>query len=154
MKALKLLAIALCLSATACAPLPPMQKPAMTPLETQSIQSRDYEHDKNVVFPSVMSVFQDLGYTVTSADRDTGFISANRASSSQSKKYNNFGVFLIEMAKDSKVKNKALTTSQTKATAFVEKIGSITKVRLNFVNTSKKSYANGQFDQQDTLANI
>jgi len=40
--------------------------------------------------------------------------------------------------------------SQTKATAFIEEIGAITKVRLSFVNTSKRSSAYGQSDQQDT----
>ena len=40
--------------------------------------------------------------------------------------------------------------SQTSATAFVEEIGKITKVRLNFVTSNKKSYGYGQSDRQDT----
>jgi len=48
----------------------------LTPLEIQSIQSRSYEHPKKTVFPSVMSVFQDLGYSINSADINTGLITA------------------------------------------------------------------------------
>ncbi|MFT6791166.1 MAG: hypothetical protein ACJA04_000366 [Cellvibrionaceae bacterium] len=142
MKVLKLLAVPLCFFVAACEIIEPM--PALTPLEIQNMQTRDYEYRKDIVFPSVMSVFQDLGYTVASADNDTGFITAESASSSTSNS------FLLEMAKVSKTKDTVLTTSQTKATAFIEEVGSITKVRLNFVNTMKKSYAHGQSDQQDT----
>ena len=51
-------------------------EPPPTPLELQALQSRDYDEDKQVAFGSVMSVFQDLGYTPTSADLETGFITA------------------------------------------------------------------------------
>lgn len=39
--------------------------------------------------------------------------------------------------------------SQTKANAFVEEIGDITKVRINFVVTNDKSYGYGQTDRSD-----
>ena len=111
------------------------QGPTMTPLEIQSMQTREYEHGKNIVFPSVMSVFQDLGYTVATASKETGLITANSASNSNAASKFWLGVTNV---------------SQTKATAFIEEIGAITKVRLNFVNTSKRSSAYGQSDQQDT----
>ena len=58
------------------------KKPAMTPLEIQSLQSREYEVEKRVAFPSVMSVFQGLGYTISNADIQTGLISADISSDS------------------------------------------------------------------------
>lgn len=109
--------------------------PTMTPLEIQSLQTREYDNDRAVVFTSVVSVFQDLGYTVKSADKDTGFITAESAASSDAA-----SKFLLGIS----------NVSQTSATAFIEKIGSITKVRLNFVTSSKTSSAYGQTDREDT----
>ena len=60
----------------------------LTPLEIQSMQSRSYDHPKDVVFPSVMSVFQDLGYSINSADMATGLITAeSTANCSQQNSY-------------------------------------------------------------------
>ena len=109
--------------------------PALTPLEIQSLQTREYEQGKNIVFPSVMSVFQDLGYTIKSADKDTGLITAESAAKSDAASKFWLGISDV---------------SQTSATAFIEEIGKITKVRLNFVTSSKKSYGYGQSDRQDT----
>lgn len=109
--------------------------PVQTPLEIQSIQTREYEQGKDVVFPSVMSVFQDLGYTVKSADKDTGLITAESAAMSNPA---------------SKFWGGVSTVTQTSATAFIEEIGKMTKVRLNFVTSMKKSFGQGQTDRQDT----
>ena len=54
----------------------------LTPLDIQSMQSRNYEHSKDLVFPSVMSVFQDLGYSINSADINTGLITAESVANS------------------------------------------------------------------------
>jgi hypothetical protein len=110
-------------------------KPTMTPLEIQSLQSRDYEAPKEIVFPSVISVFQDIGYTISNADIQTGLISAQSASDSDFASKFWLGVTKV---------------SQTKATAFIETIGGKTRARLNFVETKKKSSAYGQTDQEDT----
>jgi len=109
--------------------------PALTPLEIQSLQTREYEQGKNIVFPSVISVFQDLGYTIKSADKDTGLITAESAAKSDAASKFWLGISDV---------------SQTSATAFIEEIGKMTKVRLNFVTSSKKSYGYGQSDRQDT----
>jgi hypothetical protein len=109
--------------------------PELTPLEIQSLQTREYEYDKEVVFPSVMSVFQDLGYTIKSADKDTGLITAESAATSDAASKFWLGV--------SKV-------AQTCATAFIEEIGTTTRVRLSFVVTNETSYSRGQTDRQDT----
>ena len=51
-------------------------RPQLTSLEIQSIQSREFETAKPTAFAAVLSVFQDLGYIVESADKETGFITA------------------------------------------------------------------------------
>ena len=111
------------------------QGPTMTPLEIQSMQTRSFNASYNVAFSSTMSVFQDLGYTVNSADKDTGLISA-------------------ESATDSNVAALIFTgntlTSQTKATAFIERLKGKSVVRLNFVQKMESSSGWGQQDRNDT----
>ena len=106
----------------------------LTPLDIQSMQSRSYEHSKDLVFPSVMSVFQDLGYSINSADINTGIITAESAANSD--KALKFWLGITKV-------------SQTKANAFIEEIGNETKVRINFVVTKKKSFGYGQTDRED-----
>ena len=126
-----LLTIALLLCA-GCASTP--KQPTMTPLEIQTIQTRSYTEDKNIVFRSVVSVFQDLGYTIKNADLATGFIQAD--GTAQSNAALRFWTGYTE-------------TTQTKATAFVERIGSKTHVRLNFVATRESSTAYGASDRRE-----
>lgn len=131
MKNIKALCITLLVLVSGCT----MNKaPQLTPLQIQSLQTRDFSSTKNIVFPSVISVFQDLGYTIKNADKDTGIIMAESAAKSDSTS-RFFGVTSV---------------SQTAATAFVEEIGKITKVRLNFVTVNNKSYGYGQTDREDT----
>ena len=115
-----------------CATTP---KTTLTPLEIQALQTRTYEHSKDIAFPSVMSVFQDLGYTVNSADKDTGLITAESATASDAA--SKFWLGITDV-------------SQTKATAFIEQMGSSSSVRLNFVATNKKFTMYGRSDRQDT----
>jgi hypothetical protein len=131
MKYINALWITLIVLVSGCAMNKP---PELTPLEIQSLQTRDFSSSKNIVFPSVISVFQDLGYTIKNADKDTGIIMAESAAKSDSTS-RFFGVSSV---------------SQTSATAFVEEIGKITKVRLNFVTVNNKSYGYGQTDREDT----
>ncbi|MDD9797620.1 MAG: hypothetical protein OXT03_00665 [Alphaproteobacteria bacterium] len=106
----------------------------LTPLEIQTIQTRQFEEDKSIVFASVISVFQDLGYTISNADKDTGLISAESATQSDEASQ-----FFTGM----------LASSQTKATGFVERIGDFTRVRLNFVSTTHTSSLYGQTSRKD-----
>ena len=108
--------------------------PGMTPLEIQSIQTRDLQHNQNVVFRSVVSVFQDLGYTIKSADSATGFIQADGTADSNAAL---------------KFWTGQTQTKQTKATAFVEQIGSRTRVRLNFVSMQENSTMYGAQDRKE-----
>lgn len=115
--------------------VPNNQKPQMTPLEIQSLQTREYEADKKVVFASVVSVFQDLGYTIENADLDTGLIRAQSSAKSS-------GIGYTLMWGGSKVQ-------QTAASAFVESFAGVSKVRLNFVEKTKTSSAYGMTDSND-----
>ena len=108
--------------------------PSLTPLEIQTLQSREYESTKEIVFPSVISVFQDIGYTITNADIQTGLISAESAANSDAASQFWFGYTKVE---------------QTKATAFIEQIGGLTKARLNFVETTQTSSGYGQSNRHD-----
>lgn len=111
------------------------KKATMTPLQIQSLQSREYDAKKEVVFPSVISVFQDIGYTISNADIQTGLISAESSSTSDFASKFWLGITKV---------------SQTKATAFIEQIGNKTKARLNFVEIKKSSSGWGQTDREDT----
>lgn len=113
----------------------PAPEPMMTPLEIQTLQSREYDSTKEIVFRSIVSVFQDIGYTITNADIQTGLISAESASESDFASKFWLGVARV---------------SQTKATAFVEQIGNKARARLNFVEVRRTSSDYGQMDRHDT----
>lgn len=106
----------------------------LTPLEIQSMQTRTYNHKMDVVFPSVMSVLQDIGYSINTADIQTGLITGESAAESD---------------KASKFWLGVSNVSQTKANVFIEEINSETSVRINFVTTNKKSFGYGQTDRED-----
>ncbi len=133
---MKKLFIACCFVAatvTGCATAP---KQAPTSLEIQAFQTKEFESTKTVVFGSVLSVFQDLGYIVQSADKDTGFITASSPSSNKTG-------FWQAMAGET-------ADGQTKATAFVENIRpNYVRVRLNFVNSTASSSAYGRSQHLD-----
>ena len=117
-----------------CATMP---KQAPTSLQIQAFQTKEFETSKSIVFGSVISVFQDLGYIVQSADKDTGFVTAASPASNKTS-------FLEAMGGVS-------SSGATKATAFVEEIrpGFVT-VRLNFVDTKHFSGAYGRGGDQDS----
>lgn len=119
-----ILLIAIALSASGCvAPVMPQK----TSLELQSIQAKEFETKKGIAFASVVSVFQDLGYIIATADLSTGLITAKSPTRDAG-----LGWFGREM-------------QDTKATAFVEEIrAGHTKVRLNFVQSQETSSGYGQ----------
>ncbi|MDE0007645.1 MAG: hypothetical protein OXS50_05140 [Gammaproteobacteria bacterium] len=110
-------------------------EPPPTPLELQALQSRDYDEDKQVAFGSVMSVFQDLGYTPTSADLATGFITAESVATG------NFDWIAVLTDTSS--------TVQTRATAYIEEVGEAVRVRLSFVEVRSTSSEQGQAGRSD-----
>ena len=107
------------------------KKVADTPLQLQSFQSKEFESNKSVAFGAVLSVFQDLGYIVASADKETGFITASSPAGNKTGFWEAMGGIQ--------------TSGQTKATAFVEEIRpGFTTIRLNFVDARKQSSVYGQ----------
>jgi hypothetical protein len=108
--------------------------PALTPMQIQAIQQREFDAKKQVVFSSVVDVLQDLGFTISSADLATGFVNAE----SPTAKTNSTSDFLWYGG----------ATANTRVTAFIEEMASgKTKVRLNFV--SRKTRANVWTYQQE-----
>lgn len=109
----------------------------MTSLQIQAFQTQEFEASKKIVFGSVVSVFQDLGYIVESADIDTGFVTAGSASVNKTGFWDAMGG--------------VASSGKTRGTAFVEEIRSaFVTVRLNFVDTKNSSSAYGSQSSQDT----
>jgi hypothetical protein len=112
------------------------KRPSETPLQLQSFQARQFEASKTAAFGSVLTVFQDLGYIVASADRETGFITAASPAGTRTNFWDALGG--------------VQTSAQTRATAFVEEIRpGFVSVRLNFVNAQRRSNIYGQTNDVD-----
>ena len=105
--------------------------PQYSSLEIQAFQSQQFDCEKKVGFASVVSVFQDYGYIIASADFDTGLVSANSPTDG--------GLVLF-------VGNVMKTQ---KATAFIETFGGKTKIRLNFVDATESSSGYGMKLEND-----
>lgn len=101
------------------------QKATKTSLQLQSFQAKEFETNKKTAFAAVLSVFQDLGYIIGSADFETGFITAKSPTKSKTRLFD----YMMETSK---------------ATAFVEQLNNKhTKIRLNFVNNTETSSGYG-----------
>jgi len=106
--------------------------PAKTSIQLQAFQSKEFETSKKIAFASAMSVFQDLGYVIGTADLETGFITG------KSPTKQDFVLFVGQRMQD------------VKATAFVEEMGvNRTKIRLNFVNSTQTSSGYGMKGESD-----
>lgn len=109
----------------------------MSGLQLQQLQSKDFDAKMDTVYPSVISVLQDSGYRIQSADRASGLITATASTKSQTT-YNLFQG--MGKKKDTPV-----------VSAFIEPRGvTATRVRLNFVMTETKNrrYMSGQNDEE------
>lgn len=112
------------------------KKGSETPLQLQSFQAREFETSKTAAFGSVLTVFQDLGYIVASADKESGFITAASPAGTNTSLWDALGG--------------VQSSEQTRATAFVEDIRSgVVSVRLNFVNARRRSTFYGQTNDVD-----
>ena len=107
-------------------PVEAKKKPEMTSLELQALQSHEYETTKEILFASVVSVFQDLGYQLSNADLPSGFITASSPMKNKTSIWDALG--------------SSKGSGNTKVTAFVEQMpGGRARVRLNFVNSKTTS---------------
>jgi hypothetical protein len=110
--------------------------PQLTPMELQGLQSKEFETTKDNLFGAVMTVLQDLGYQVQTADLQTGFVTAVSATQNKT----NFLMALGGVA----------ASGNTKVTCFLQSMPSgMTRVRLNFLNSRNTSSAYGQSSQDD-----
>jgi hypothetical protein len=116
-----------------CQTAPPT--PEKTSLEIQAFQTKMFEIDKGTAFRSVLSVLQDLGYTVQSANLDTGVITAQ---SPVKKDTSGSAAFAAAFGG-------IRTEGRTYVTATVEGFNDKkTQIRLNLVDKRFRSSAYGQ----------
>ncbi len=94
-------------------------------LELRAAQQREIAAEPVAVFRSVMSVLQDRGYLIISADRETGFITA-KAPTQQIKDTN---IFLTSREQQT-----------LNITASIEPMRESTQVRFNMVNSVSNTY--------------
>jgi len=122
--------------AFAAVPAAAKKVPQLSGLELQQIQSRDFEASKDVTFASVMTVLQDAGFRIGSADKDTGLITG--MGSTQSKlSYNLFLGF-------------GRSKKTPVVSAYIEERGpKMSRVRLNFVMAKVKSSVYGSQPQDE-----
>lgn len=105
--------------------------PEISGLELQQIQSKEFEVGKDVTFPAVMTVLQDEGYRILSADRDTGLITGQGSSKGKM-------TYSIIWGIGNKKRSPVVS-------AFVEQIGtSVSRIRLSFVMAVAKGGIYGQ----------
>lgn len=117
-------------------PVMAKKKVQITPMELQALQSREFEASKENLFNSVMTVVQDLGYQVQSADMQTGFITATSAAEQKTSFFEALGG--------------GNSTAVTKMTAVVQPMPSgSSRVRLNFMFSKLSSTMYGQSSQND-----
>jgi hypothetical protein len=106
----------------------------MSALQIQEMQTKDLEADKSTSFSAVMTVLQDSGYRIGSADKETGLITGIASTNSKTT-----WMPFVGFGKSKKT---------PVVSAFIEDISpTTTKVRLSFVMT--KATANGLGSGQD-----
>lgn len=117
--------LAALVGALANAPLQ-AREPEISGMALQQIQAKDFETQASIAFPAVMTVLQDSGYRIMSADRDTGLITAIGSSS---------GKLIWAPFVGFRQKKKVPQVS-----AFIEQRGpNYARVRLTFVMSTGKS---------------
>ena len=112
------------------------KQPKMTPAELQAIQSKEFDVSKEEAFSALMTVIQDLGYQVESADLQTGFITASSPTE------NKTGFF--------DVLGGVSSSGNTRMTAYIQPMpNGRSKIRLNFVSTKESSNWYGRDSKKD-----
>lgn len=112
------------------------KQPELTPLELQALQSREFEVSKENLFGAVMTVVQDLGYQVQSADVQTGLITATSAVEQKTSFFEALGG--------------GRSSAITRMTAYIQNLpNGMSRVRLNFMYSKTSQGLYGQASQQD-----
>ncbi|MET0445244.1 MAG: hypothetical protein ABW151_11780 [Pseudorhodoplanes sp.] len=113
------------------------KQPQLSGLELQQVQARDFETTKSVAFASVMTVLQDSGFRINSADKETGLITGIGTSERHM-------TFVPFVGFGSSKKNPVMT-------AFIEERGRNTRVRLNFVMAKMKNGNYGDRSDEEAI---
>lgn len=115
------------------------KKPEVSSLELQQVQSREFEATKDVAFAATMTVLQDAGYRIGSADRDTGLITGIASTKTKTT-----WMPFVGFGKSKKT---------PVVSAYIEDRGpAIARVRLNFVMTKLKgNQYGGSADEEPIL---
>lgn len=107
---------------------------SQSPLALQSVQARNFETTKEIAFASVVTVLQDAGYIIDSADLFSGFVTGTSPT----------------RAAGAKKKAKRKKT-YTKVTVFLEQLNDeTTRIRLNFVSIYEKYNLSSEHLRSDT----
>ena len=138
MRKRSILVALLAAQATFTLPAAAKTKPQVSSLQLQQTQSKDFEASKSIVFSAVMTVLQDAGYRIGSADKDTGLITGTASTNS-----NVTWMPFIGFGKSKKT---------PVVSAFVEDTTpNITRVRLNFVMTKYTANQYGNDSGEDPI---
>lgn len=106
------------LTLAGCATAPIVSQSQM---EIQAYQSHEFDTTKRIAFDSTMSVLQDAGFIIESADYETGFITGKGTTKSRTAGW--FGAM----------------NEHVRMTAFVEqRTSSVARVRVNLVESSQR----------------
>ncbi|MES1985346.1 MAG: hypothetical protein V4461_10365 [Pseudomonadota bacterium] len=119
-------------------PVNAKKPPEMSPLQVQELQSRTVETTKTIAFSAVMSVLQDSGYRIGSADRDTGLITGVASTNTKM-------TWMPFIGFGSSKKTPVVS-------AFIEDISpTSTKIRLNFVMTKNRNNSIGMGQDEEPI---
>lgn len=130
--------MAVALASVAVTGVADAKKKQVSSLELQQMQSREFEVPKDVAFAAVMTVLQDSGYRIGSADRDTGLITG--AASTNTKMT---WLPFIGFGKSKKT---------PVVSAYIEDRGpAISRVRFNFVMTKNSANQFGGSADEDPI---
>ena len=124
-----LMAAVIGLAVLSPAPAIAKKKPQLSALALQQMQSREYDTNKSISFPAVVTILQDSGYRIQAADKDTGLITATASTKSK--------LTWMPFVGFGKSKKTPVVS------AFIEERGRGSRIRLNFVMAKIKSNAYG-----------
>jgi hypothetical protein len=126
-------------SALIATPVIAKKAPELSALQVQQMQVREFEVGKDISFPAVITILQDSGYRVQSADKDTGLITATASTKSKT----TWAPF-VGFGKSKKT---------PVVSAFIEDRGKGSRVRLTFImaKSKKGAYGMGWEDEEPIL---
>ena len=131
----KLIILVGLVAASVATPVLAKAKQELSPLQLQSMQTKEFEVTKDQAFGAVMTVLQDSGYRIQSGDVQSGLITGIGSTTGKMSYslWSGFG-------------KKKLTPI---VSAFIEQMGPVSKIRLNFIMAKVKSTVYGSQPQDE-----